>query len=182
MKNLSQTIPVLILVGHLSLSGCNTVNMALQSHPVAVPQTLAPSDSEKYLFALPAKGVQIYECRSAADGKVGWAFVAPEAELVNTNGKRFGKHYGGPTWESDDGSKTVGTVKQRVDAKTANDIPWLLLSAKSTGPNGVLASVTSIQRVNTVGGVAPLESCNTAKVGSIARVAYTADYYYFVGK
>jgi Protein of unknown function (DUF3455) len=164
------------------LIGCSSMNMATQQHPVSVPQNLAPSASEKYAFALPAKGVQIYECRRAADGKFSWAFVAPEAELFDTSGKLVGKHYGGPTWESNDGSKTVGTVKQRVDGKTPKDIPWLLLAAKSTGTNGAMASVTSIQRVNTVGGAAPLDGCSADKVGEVARVPYTTDYYYFVGK
>jgi Protein of unknown function (DUF3455) len=163
------------------LLGCSSMQATLQ-HPVSVPQNLVPSATEKYAFALPAKGVQIYECRRAADGKLGWAFVAPEADLFDTSGKLVGKHYSGPTWESNDGSRTVGTVKQRADGKTPNDIPWLLLAAKSSGQNGAMAAVTSIQRVNTVGGAAPLDGCSPEKVGVVARVPYTTDYYYFVGK
>jgi Protein of unknown function (DUF3455) len=178
MNTLSKTITILA-ISQFGLLACSTMNASM--HPVAVPQNLAPAANEKYAFALPAKGVQIYECRMV-DGKAGWAFVAPEAELFDTSGKLVGKHYGGPTWESNDGSKIVGTVKQRADAKTANDIPWLLLSAKSTGPNGAMAAVTSIQRVNTVSGVAPADGCVAGKVGTVARVPYTADYYYFVGK
>jgi hypothetical protein len=169
-----------LVFAQLGLAACSY--MSMQNHPIAVPQNLAPTSAEKYAFALPAKGVQIYECRTGADGKTGWAFVAPEAELFDTTGKKVGKHYGGPTWESNDGSKTVGSVKQRADAKSANDIPLLLLSAKSTGTNGVMASVTSIQRVNTIGGVAPTDGCAANRVGNTARVPYTADYYYFVGK
>jgi Protein of unknown function (DUF3455) len=176
MNTLSKTI-LIVATSQLGLIACSAMNTSV--HLVAVPQNLA---HEKYAFALPAKGVQIYECRIAADGKAAWAFVAPEAELFDTSGKLVGKHYGGPTWESNDGSKTIGTVKQRADAKTANDIPWLLLSAKSTGPNGAMAAVTSIQRVNTVNGVAPADGCGAGKAGTVARVPYTADYYYFVGK
>jgi hypothetical protein len=179
MNTLSKTI-LIVATSQLGLIACSAMNTSV--HPVAVPQNLAPSANEKYAFVLPAKGVQIYECRIATDGKAAWAFVAPEAELLDTSGKLVGKHYGGPTWESNDGSKTVGTVKQRADAKTANDIPWLLLSAKSSGPNGAMAAVTSIQRVNTMSGVAPADGCVAGKAGTIARVPYTADYYYFVGK
>jgi Protein of unknown function (DUF3455) len=92
-------------------------------------------------------GVQTYDCRAAADGKVGWIFVAPEAELFDNQGTKVGKHYGGPTWEGNDGSKTVGSVKQRADAANPNDILWLLLAAKSTGAAGKMAAVTSIQRL-----------------------------------
>jgi Protein of unknown function (DUF3455) len=179
MNTLSKAIAI-IAISLFGLTGCGTMNANM--HPVAVPQNLAPAANEKYAFVLPAKGVQIYECRIAADGKAAWAFVAPEAELLDTSGKLVGKHYGGPTWESNDGSKTIGTVKQRADAKTSNDIPWLLLAAKSTGPNGAMAGVTSIQRVNTVSGVAPVDGCVTGKAGTVARIPYTADYYYFVGK
>jgi hypothetical protein len=179
MNTLSKTLTV-IAISQFGLIACGTMNANM--HPVAVPQILAPTANEKYAFVLPAKGVQIYECRIAAEGKAAWAFVAPEAELFDTSGKLVGKHYGGPTWESNDGSKTVGTVKQRTDAKTANDIPWLLLAAKSAGTNGAMAGVTSIQRVNTVSGVAPADGCTAGKAGTVARVPYTADYYYFVGK
>jgi hypothetical protein len=179
MNTLSKTLTV-VAISQFLLTACGTMTANL--HPVATPQNLAPPANEKYAFVLPAKGVQIYECRVAADGKAAWAFVAPEAELFDTSGKLVGKHYGGPTWESNDGSKTVGTVKQRADAKAANDIPWLLLAAKSTGPNGAMAAVTSIQRVNTVSGVAPADGCVAGKAGMVSRVPYTADYYYFVGK
>ena len=183
MNTLSKTLAI-ILISQAGLIACSTMEVGMNktNHPVAVPPILAPTDSEKYAFALPAKGVQIYECRIAADGKAAWVFVAPEAELFDTSGKLVGKHYAGPTWESNDGSKTVGTVKQRADAKTTHDIPWLMLAAKSTGPNGTMASVTSIQRVNTVNGVAPADGCSANKVGSVTRVPYTADYYYFVGR
>jgi hypothetical protein len=39
--------------------------------------------------------------------------------------------------------------------------------------------VTSIQRVNTVGGSAPANGCDAATVGQEARVHYTADYRFF---
>jgi Protein of unknown function (DUF3455) len=126
MNTLSKIIAV-ISISQFGLTACGTTNSNM--HPVVVPQNLAPAANEKYAFVLPAKGVQIYECRIAADGKAAWAFVAPEAELLDTSGKLVGKHYGGPTWESNDGSKTVGTVKQRADAKTSNasfsrEIDW----------------------------------------------------------
>jgi hypothetical protein len=79
-----------------------------------------------------------------------------------------------------DGSKIVGKVKGRADAPAAGAIPWLLLGTTSEGSGGQLAPVRSIQRVNTVGGVAPAQGCSShADVGQQARVPYTADYIYF---
>jgi Protein of unknown function (DUF3455) len=70
-------------------------------------------------------------------------------------------------------------VKQRADAPVANAIPWLLLTASSVGAAGSFSTVTSIQRVNTVGGVAPKSGCSETTAGARARVDYTADYYFF---
>ena len=58
----------------------------------------------------------------------------------------------------------------------AGNIPWLLLGTKSVGNDGAFSKVTSIQRVATVGGVAPAGGCAQ---GAQARVDYSADYYFF---
>jgi hypothetical protein len=76
----------------------------------------------------------------------------------------------------------VGTVKERADAPVGDAIPWLLLAARSVGPEGAFSRVTSIQRVNTVGGVAPATGCSQAAAGTPARINYTADYYFFTTK
>jgi hypothetical protein len=137
------------------------------------------------LTVLLAKGVQIYQCRAKADqsGVAEWVFTGPEAELLDARGQRVGKHYGGPSWEAADGSKLLGSVKAKADAPEDGAIPWLLLGTRSAGPAGAFSSVTSIQRVNTVGGVAPpAASCTAASVGKTERVGYTADYRLWVKK
>ena len=150
---------------------------------VNVQDKLKPLASESLAMIVSAKGVQIYECRARKDpAAYEWAFVAPEADLFDTSGKKIGRHYAGPHWESTDGSKVAGTVKERADAPLANAIPWLLLTAKSVGPAGSFSKITSIQRVNTVGGVAPREVCSQTVVGTPARINYTADYYFFTTK
>ncbi|PYO53911.1 MAG: hypothetical protein DMD84_04275, partial [Candidatus Rokuibacteriota bacterium] len=54
---------------------------------------------------------------------------------------------------------------------------------KTMSDTSKLASkVTSVQRVNTVGGVAPKAGCSQAAVGTPARINYTADYYFFTAK
>src|SRR6185295_18178400 len=149
-----------------------------------VPDKLKPGANESLAMIVPARGVQIYECRARTDqaGAYDWAFVAPEADLFDTRGARIGRHYAGPHWEATDGSKILGTVKERADAPAANAIPWLLLAAKSVGPDGSFSKVTSIQRVNTVGGAAPATGCSQADAGKPARIDYTADYYFFTSR
>ena len=151
---------------------------------VKVPDKLKPGANESVAIIVPARGVQIYECRAKKDqvGGYEWTFVAPEADLLDARGNRIGRHYAGPHWESTDGSKILGTLKERVDAPVADAIPWLLLAAKSVGPDGSFSKVTSIQRVNTVGGVAPTAGCSQAAAGTPARINYTADYYFFTAK
>jgi Protein of unknown function (DUF3455) len=151
---------------------------------VKVPDKLKPGANESVAMIVPARGVQIYECRAKKDqvGGYEWAFVAPEADLFDARGDRIGRHYAGPHWESTDGSKILGTLKERADAPVADAIPWLLLAAKSVGPDGSFSKVTSIQRVNTVGGVAPTGGCSPATAGTPARINYTADYYFFTTK
>jgi len=155
-----------------------------QLQTVAVPDKLRPDANEALALILSAKGVQIYECRAKKDraAEYEWAFVAPEADLFDGVGGKAGRHYAGPHWESTDGSKIVGTVKERADSPERNAIPWLLLTAKSVGPEGALSKVTSVQRVNTRGGVAPQSGCSRAAVGTQARIDYTADYYFFTAR
>lgn len=162
-----------LVVGTAVAGGCAAPPMA------AIPEQISAGADEKFVFELSATGTQNYECR-VVDGKASWAFVAPEAELFGAGKRLEGTHYGGPTWDLSDGSKTVGTVKARADAPAATAIPWLLLSARSTGGPGKLAAVTSIQRINTVGGLAPTAACSAGNAGAVAKVPYTADYRYFV--
>ena len=163
----------------LQVASCATVS-AFENTAI-VPATLRPGANEVLTDVVPANGVQIYECRARKDqaGVFDWAFVAPEATLYSENGAQIGTHYAGPHWESSDGSKVVGAVKERADAPVPNAIPWLLLSAKSVGSEGTFSNVTSIQRVNTAGGTAPRDGCSRDTVGATARVGYSADYYFF---
>ncbi len=148
---------------------------------VEVPPLLEPNPNEALTLVASARGVQIYECRAKAGAAAEheWVFVAPEAELFNASGRSIGTHGAGPHWLGSDGSRTVGAVKTRANAPVAGAIPWLLLTAKSTGPEGMFSKVTSIQRVNTVGGVAPAGGCDRGTVGTSVRVPYTADYQFF---
>jgi hypothetical protein len=169
-----------LLAAPLLAAGCAAVGPAAQG----VPDPLRPGPGETLARIVPAQGVQIYQCRARADNPAAfeWAFVAPEAELLDTKGRRIGRHYAGPHWEALDGSRVAGTVKARADAPYAGTIPWLLLAAKSAGPTGDFSAVTSIQRINTVGGAAPQTPCTAATAGRSARVDYRADYYFYAAR
>ena len=58
-----------------------------------------------------------------------------------------------------------------------NAIPWVRLRAVSTEGPGIFADTTFIQRVNTTGGKAPSE--DGTFVGEVARMPYTADYFFY---
>jgi hypothetical protein len=161
----------------LIAAGCTTSVLAPPDVPAAVR---APVDQEAFLEAL-ASGVQIYACAAKSNPPAGfeWVLRAPEAALVDRSGHAIGKHYAGPTWESVDGSTVVGDVKGRDPGPDPSAIPWLLLTVKSSTGAGVLTQTKSIQRLKTVGGVAPSQACGATNVGEIARMPYTATYYFY---
>jgi hypothetical protein len=158
----------------LSLAACTSLES------VEVPAALRTAPEEKLAYWVPARGMQIYECRQrASSAGFEWAFVAPDAELLDAFGSLIGQHGAGPYWQSNDGSRVVGAVKARADAPAKGAIPWLLLTTKSSGPAGRFSLVTSIQRVNTVGGVAPTTGCSSESLGKTIHVPYSADYVFY---
>src|SRR6266853_755981 len=163
------------------LAGCAASNVG--TNPL-VPDNLKVPAAQTLSLVSRATGVQIYECSAAKTdpAKFEWAFKAPEADLFDLSGRKIGKHYAGPTWESDDGSKVAGEVKARDDGPDANAIPWLLLSAKSASGAGVVGRTQSVQRLHTAGGKAPAGACNRAQLGRQARVAYRATYYFYIDR
>jgi len=146
-----------------------------------VPDILAPPGSSVLLFELDANGVQIYACEADPNDAASyvWTFKAPEADLFNSRGEVVATHFAGPTWQGTDGSAVVATVAERSDAPEAGVIPWLLLEAEEHAGGGAFSTVTYIQRLDTVGGVAPAEGCDEAHEGEEARVPYEATYAFF---
>jgi hypothetical protein len=172
-------LPAHILsVALLAVSGCVS---APRIAPPEVPPTLLASSGEVVFLEAQASGVQVYDCASKPGPPLSyeWTFRGPEAALVDASGRSLGKHYAGPTWQSNDGSSVVGEVTSRASGSGANAIPWLLLRAKATTGSGVFSATTSIQRVRTAGGVAPPTACSAANASQVARVPYTATYYFY---
>lgn len=146
-----------------------------------VPENLKVPPNQVLLLKQRAKGVQIYECKVKLGNanQFEWTFVAPKANLFDEQGKNNIKHYAGPTWEANDGSKVVGQVKQSFDSPSPKAISWLLLQAKSHEGNGILSKVTYIQRANTLGGKSLVQACDQKSIGTKKRVNYTSDYFFY---
>lgn len=136
-------------------------------------QNLRVPPGNKVAFHAYAEGVQIYRWNGAS-----WGFVAPEAMLfADADGLGVvGIHYAGPTWEGRGGGRVVGMVLERGTPDPAA-IPWLLLGAVGNDGHGIFDRVTFIQRVNTVGGLAP--AAPGTFPGEVVRVPYAADYYFY---
>ena len=133
---------------------------------------MQPAGNETVVLTLHAEGAQVYECKAGTDGKLAWAFREPIATLL-LDGKTVGRHYAGPTWEHIDSSAVVGKAVGNAPAETAIDIPWLKLTVTSGRGTGILSGVTTVQRINTIGGKLNGE-CN--KAGTYSSVPYSADY------
>jgi hypothetical protein len=123
-----------------------------------------------------AAGYQVYVATETANG-LRWVLRAPEAVLFDNEGNVIGIHYAGPTWETSSGSFVKAA---RVSGVTVDPtaIQWLLLKATVSEGPGVLNGTTFIQRVNTVGGLAPATAAG-AQVGEELRVPYTTEYYFY---
>ena len=137
----------------------------------ACPQLAAPIGSTLVIHAF-GIGFQVYHWNG-----VSWGAPTPAATIYADAGGngQIATHFAGPTWQSNSGSKVVGTVANRCTVDPAS-IQWLSLTAVPSG-NGLFARVTFIQRLNTVGGLAPAQAGTT--IGQEARVPYTADYLFY---
>jgi len=165
-----------VFLSSFIIAGCAT------SQPMAQPEApsaLQPPVSQSLYIEALATGVQIYECSQKADSTYEWVFRAPEASLVSRLGQPLGRHYAGPTWESTDGSTVVGEVKAKDPGPKTSAIPWLLLTAKANTGSGTFGATKSVQRLATVGGLPPTEPCTSSSLKQIARVPYTATYYFY---
>jgi hypothetical protein len=163
-----------------------------------VPANIQVPAGNKLFLVGHAVGTQNYVCLPADDG-VKFVLYTPQATLFAKQ-QQVTTHYFSPnpveggtiraTWQH---SKDTSTVwGQVMEGHSSTDpafvapdaIPWLLVTvvgaqAGRTG-NGALTETTFIQRINTVGGIAPATGCTSpADVGNRAFVPYTTDYYFY---
>ena len=170
--------------GCASSAGSYGAAAAPASLPASVPNlpaALQPPAGQTLSVVNDTATTEIYTCGPSKESpdRFGWTFRAPLAELTDRAGRPLGSHGAGPFWAAPDGSRIVGEVRARDPGPDATAIPWLLLSARSTGGPGSFADVKSVQRVDTRGGLAPTQPCTREAASQEVGVPYTATYYFY---
>ncbi len=145
--------------------------------PATIPPEITPAADQDLAFVLSAWGVQRYTCTAA-----GWTFVTPDADLfaLGVTGLVV-HHFSGPTWLHKDTSLVVASKTSEVIVDPTA-IPWLLLMVTKHGgaKDGMMADITSIQRMETHGGLAPdAARCDAQHIGLGADVPYAARYAFY---
>jgi Protein of unknown function (DUF3455) len=152
----------------LLLSSASVLSASAQT---PLPDAIA-APGETIVLTLHAEGAQIYDCKAGSDGKLAWAFREPIAALL-LDGKTVGRHYAGPNWEYADGSAVTAKAAGNAPGATPKDIPWLKLEVIASRGSGALAGVTTVQRINTLGG---RHDGACEKAGTFFSAPYAADY------
>jgi len=153
-----------------------------------IPDTLRVPEGNRLVGDGFATGFQIYEVkRSATDPNVfSWVNIAPLATLFEkpdfTRPMAF--HFAGPSWLLTKGpNKGERVVGKRVQGITvdATAIQWLLLQAVDS-LSSANNKITFIQRLSTVGGLAPTSVADEAHLGQLDSIPYTAHYLFYEAK
>ena len=157
--------------------------------PVAgIPDTLKVPEGNRLVDEGFARGVQIYQVkRSATNPNVfSWVNIAPLATLYTKPDftHQMALHFAGPSWEFTKGhNKGQRVVAKRIQGITqdASAIQWLLLQAVDS-LSSANNKITYIQRIFTVGGLAPTTGADEAHLGQLDSIPYTARYLFYEAK
>jgi Protein of unknown function (DUF3455) len=156
--------------------------LCLQFAAQDIPQAIRAPEGEQVVLRVHAKGDQVYVCQSGVTRNA-WRLREPDAQLFDPDGKLVGKHFAGPSWQVNDGSKVRGEAEANAPSPDKNSIPWLRLKVISHEGTGVLSPVTTVLRINTKGGATASETgCDEAHAGKELRVPYEADYVFYAPK
>jgi hypothetical protein len=150
-----------------ALASALLATSALAQFPAEVD---APDDA--VVLKLHGVGAQLYECKAGPDGKRVWTFREPVASLI-LDGHTMGQHFRGPTFEHIDGSAIVIKPVASAPSPDGKSIPWLKADVVDRRGAGTLSAATTVQRINTRGGVmeGPCE-----EAGEVQAAPYAADY------
>ena len=170
--------------------------------PPPVPDGLeVEAGNEPFLLGR-GVGTQNYVCSPCDPTKlncplgVAFTLFTPQATLFNDQEEQLITHFSSPnpvengiirvTWQDSRDTSTVWASLVKAVTVRADSIPWVLLNVKDTGtqagPTGGdrLTKTTFIQRLNTIGGLAPADGClSSMDLGHQAFVHYTADYFFY---
>jgi len=133
-------------------------------------------DDQQPVLRYAARGVQVFRCEQRG-GAWGWWFRLPEAELTDAGGAVVARHGADFSFEHVDGSRLLGKVVAADEAPRAEDLRWLLFSARSFG-QGAFTGITYVQRVNTRGGIPPAR-CEAKQANQLLRVDFSAEFVFY---
>lgn len=177
-------LPAVVLCA-CALAACAPMSPKSSMSPMysqdSLPESVKVPPGNRVAMQTVGMGEITYECRPKKDmaGQFEWVFVGPDAMLNDRQGMQVGKYFGPPaTWESKDGSRITGT-QVAVAPNGAGNIPHQLVKANPAMGSGMMNGITYIQRVATVGGVAPMMACDGSKAGTKQNVRYQADYIFW---
>ena len=200
IKNISgaliiSAISLLILASCSKEQNASVTNGLTASDPTIaskinneIPDSLKVPEGNRLVDDGYATGFQIYQVkRSSTDPNIfSWVNIAPLATLFQkpdfTN--QMSLHFAGPTWLLTKGpNKGQRIVGKRIQGITvdATAIQWLLLQAVdelSSADN----TITYVQRLSTVGGLAPTTGADEAHLGKLDSIPYTAHYLFYEAK
>lgn len=163
----------------------------------SVPDNLEVDAAYRPYLSVHADGTQNYVCLPAGTG-VAWTFFGPQATLFDGEMDQVMTHYLSPnpqeagtaraTWRHSGDTSTVWAMAVETSSDPAfvapGAIPWLKLKVvgamNGPGHGRAIAATAFIQRVNTVGGVAPMSGCAVpTDVGKRTMVPYATDYVFY---
>jgi peptidyl-prolyl cis-trans isomerase NIMA-interacting 1 len=149
----------------------------------AVDRSIAVPDGNRVVLHASAKGTQDYICAASDGGPTyGWSLRGPDAALSDCRSSPIGRHFaseaGPPEWQLSDGTYVVAHKTAQFVAN-AGSAPWLLLDVDRHGGEGRLGEARYVQRVSTVGGGHPDGECDARHAGTVQKVAYEAQYFFY---
>ena len=178
-----KTTTALSLLFVTGLTACANQPMRAPFSQDNLPVAVKVPAGNALMMETAAAGDITYQCRAKKDmaGQFEWMFLGPDAGLKDRSGKVVGRYFGPPaTWEGTDASKVTG-AQVAVAPNGEGNIPLQLVKANPAMGMGAMQGVSYIQRVATVGGVAPKAACAQANEGAKQVVQYTADYIFLPG-
>ena len=173
--------PVVLLGACAAMPGMTSGGAAPVFSQAGLPAAVQVPEGHKVAMETVGVGRITYECRAKKDtaGQFEWAFVGPDAKLMDRAQRNVAKYYGPPaTRESGDGSKITGT-QLAVAPASAGSIPLQLVKANPAMGAGTMQGISYVQRVATRGGVAPQSTCDAGVAGQKQMVDYQADYIFW---
>lgn len=200
---------ILLIACATALAVALTVALPQPAHADPVPDNIQVPAGNTVFLEGHAVGTQNYICLPCPNvitpaamcpaSGFAWAFFGPQATLFDDDDEQVITHFLSPnpspndplvsgtpraTWQHSRDTSTVWAVALASSpAPASGAIPWLLLQVVGAqeGPTGgdKLTATTFIQRLNTLGGVAPSTGCTRSTVGNKALVPYEADYFFY---